>query len=51
MPYHIRRSKRGGRTIYLIVRNQDGKVVGRSKTERAARASIRIRMSADRNGG
>ena len=48
MPYTIRRRKKGKKTIYLIIRKTDGKVVGKSTSMAKAGASIGHRMSGER---
>ncbi len=44
MPYTV--SKMGD--MYAIIRNADGKVVGKSKTKQKADASVRARMSGEK---
>lgn len=44
MPYHV--EKKGN--SYLIIREADGKVVGRSKTKKDANISIAYRMKGEK---
>lgn len=48
MPYYIRRQRKRNRVIYLIVREADDKVVGKSDSLEKAKASIRARMAGER---
>jgi len=44
MPYYLKKRKKEGKTIWLICRKEDGKVVGTSSSQSKAKASIWLRM-------
>jgi hypothetical protein len=44
MPYYLKRKKQAGRTLWLIVRKADNKVVGTSTSQANAKGSIWHRM-------
>jgi|1186.fasta_scaffold106670_2 hypothetical protein len=44
MPYSVRKRGKG----YAIIRKSDGKTVGKSKTKKKAKASVRARMAGEK---
>jgi hypothetical protein len=48
MPYYLKKRKKKGKTVWLIVRKRDNKVVGTSTSQTKAKASIWLRMRGDR---
>ncbi len=47
MPYFLKKGRKNGRTLWLIIRKHDRKVVGSSSSQRKARISIWHRLKGE----